>query len=212
MSLSKGKFVVFEGLDGAGTSTQMVKLRAWLSSQDIFAELTKEPSNGPLGAMIRQVIEERVSMDPISRALAFACDRMDHISNNINGIQKSLDRGHWVLCDRYVLSNLAYQSAEDINIDWLLSINSFAIDPDVTIFIDTSTENCVERIDRRSSHMELFHDGNKLEKALFHYRRAMSYKRFTGHLIEVNGNNYEEEVFSELIAEFKKWFRRNNLL
>lgn len=210
MNSSKGKFIVFEGLDGAGTSTQMVKLRAWLSMHDIFAELTKEPSNGPLGAMIRQVIEERICMDPISRALAFACDRMDHITNNINGIQKSLDRGHWVLCDRYVLSNLAYQSAEDIDLDWLLSINHFAIEPDLTVFIDTSTENCVNRIDRRSSHMELFHDGSKLQKALFHYRRAMSYNKFTGCLIEINGNNYEEEVFSELIVKFENWFRENN--
>jgi|LQYC01.1.fsa_nt_gi thymidylate kinase len=209
MSLHKGKFIVFEGLDGAGTSTQMVKLRDWLSKHNIFAELTKEPSNGPFGALIRQAIEQRVTMDSISRALAFASDRMDHISNDINGIQKSLNIGHWVLCDRYVLSNLAYQSAEDIDLDWLLAINHFAIEPALTIFFDTSMENCIKRIDLRSSHMELFHNGSKLEKALLHYRKAISAKKFIGDLITINGNTTEEEVFSELIREFKKWLENN---
>ncbi|MFX0135817.1 MAG: dTMP kinase [Candidatus Hodarchaeota archaeon] len=211
MSEQKGKFIVFEGLDGAGTSTQMLRLKKWLSKNNVPAELTKEPSNGPFGAVIRQAIEARISVDPVTRALAFACDRVDHLFNKHNGIKLSLDSGIWVLSDRYILSSLAYQNAEDIDLEWLISINKFIVDPDLTIFIDTPTETCLERLKSRSSHLELFHDGSKLGKVLKNYRDLLHTSRFVGDLITINGGNTEQKVFNELIEDFQKWLEKYNL-
>lgn len=205
MSTDRGKFIVFEGLDGAGTSTQMMRLKRWLSERGIFVELTKEPTNGPLGGVIRQVIEERVFIDPVSRALAFASDRVDHLLNGQNGIKAILDRGLWVLCDRYVLSNLAYQRAEGIDLEWLVLINRFAIKPDLTVFIDTSVQNCIERLNRRSSHLELFHDMGRLKSVLDGYKEGIAAGHFLGSLITIDGNNSEERVFADLIGEVQRW-------
>ncbi len=204
-----GKFIVFEGLDGAGTSTQMALLKNWLSQQDIFAEVTKEPSNGPAGVVIRQAIEERIVMTPTAIALAFACDRVDHLQNDANGVQKSLGQGSWVLCDRYVLSSLAYQSSEGMDLEWLKAINRFAFAPHVTIFVDTSIEVCVERINRRSSHNELFHHSDKLKTVRTQYQQLLDHSELTGHLVKVNGDGTEQEVFAELITQFQQWMEQS---
>src|SRR4051794_32222422 len=152
-----GRFIVFEGLDGSGTTTQVSRLGERLTEAGIRTELTKEPSNGPLGAALRQVIDGRVQLDPASMALAFAADRTDHLFNEHNGVKKLLAEGHWVICDRYVLSSLAYQPSETIDQGWVEKINALAIEPDMTVFLDAQPTVCMERISARSSTDELFH-------------------------------------------------------
>ena len=140
--------IVFEGLDGAGTSTQIRKLRDYLTSRDVPVEVTREPTNGPFGKEMRIVIDERVIVDPVSTALAFAADRSDHLFNQHNGIEKALASGRTMICDRYILSNIAYQS-EDVRgcmartdrtatkhdaYEWLRTINRFVKTPDLTVF------------------------------------------------------------------------------
>ena len=148
--MSKGKFIVFESIDGAGGSTQSDCLANWLREKKIFVETTKEPTEGPIGSVVRQTIRNRVKIDPCVLALAFASDRIDHLTNEQDGILRSLDKGHWVISDRYVLSSLAYQSI-DYDVDWVIEINKFAIDPDVTIFIDVPVDECLNRMSGRSS-------------------------------------------------------------
>jgi dTMP kinase len=200
-----GAFIVVEGLDGSGISTQIARLRRWLANRGVTVEVTKEPSPGPLGAVIRQAIEGRIALDEKVLALAFAADRLDHLENHVKGIRQHLDAGRWVICDRYVLSSLAYQGAADVDRDWLLAINRFALEPDVTIFIETPAEVCAERIELRSSSLELYHDVRQLEKVQQVYRQALADGRLTGSLIRVNGHQKEEAVFRELEAGFERW-------
>jgi dTMP kinase len=209
-----GAFIVVEGLDGSGISTQIGRLRRWLASRDVTVEVTKEPSPGPLGAVIRQAIEGRVALGEKVLALAFAADRLDHLENDVKGIRQHLDAGRWVICDRYVLSSLAYQGAADVDTDWLVAINKFVLEPDVTVFIETPAEVCAERIQLRSSSLELYHDVRQLEKVQQVYRKAIADGRLTGHLITVNGHQKEEDVFRELEASFETWFaaRRSAIL
>jgi dTMP kinase len=160
----RGRFIVFEGLDGAGTTTQMTFLANWLFEQNVAVETTKEPTSGPFGGVIRQALDKRISLDAETLALAFATDRSDHVKNPIHGINKILLDQRWVLCDRYLFSSLAYQSAAGISAEWILKINQPARSPDLTIFVDTDAEVCMERIHSRSSHDELFHDQAVLQK------------------------------------------------
>jgi dTMP kinase len=189
-----GRFIVFEGLDGSGTTTQVSRLAQRLTEVGISTELTKEPSNGPLGAVLRQVIDGRVHLDPASMALAFAADRTDHLFNEHNGVKKLINDGHWVLCDRYVLSSLAYQPTETVDQRWLEEVNAFAIEPDVTVFLDDDPAVCMERISARSSTDELFHDGDHLSRALRNYHRVITHGRVLGELLVVDANGSIDDV------------------
>lgn len=163
----RGRFVVFEGLDGAGTTTQVGRLADWLRGLDVDVEVTKEPSTGPIGAVLRQAIEGRIALEPAALALAFAADRADHLFNPVNGIERSLDAGRWVISDRYVLSSLAYQDDGITSRSWLRAINAYALEPDLTIFVDTAVDVCRARLAGRSSHAELFDDALLRTKASY---------------------------------------------
>jgi dTMP kinase len=208
--MRRGTFIVVEGLDGSGISTQIGRLRRWLAGRGITVELTKEPSPGPLGAVIRQAIEGRVALGEKVLALAFAADRLDHLENDVKGIRQHLDAGRWVICDRYVLSSLAYQGAADVDADWLLAINKFALEPDVTIFVETPAAVCAERIQLRSSSLELYHDVRQLEKVQQVYKKALANGTRLGHLIIVNGDRKEEDVFRDVQAGFEAWLNARN--
>lgn len=190
----RGRFIVFEGIDGSGTTTQVSRLGQRLSEAGVNVELSKEPSNGPLGAALRQVIDGRVHLDPTSLALAFAADRADHLFNEYNGVVSLVEAGNWVICDRYVLSSLAYQPSEKVDQRWLEEVNSFAIEPDMTVFLDADPQTCLERISARSSTSELFHHGDHLTRALKNYHRVISHGRILGELLVVHAGGSIETV------------------
>ena len=109
----RGKFVVLEGMDGAGTTTQAARLAEALRARGVHVRLTREPSDGPIGMMVRQVLTGRI-VSPAGRApgwatmaLLFAADRMDHVESEI---EPFLLAGGTVISDRYDASSLAYQS------------------------------------------------------------------------------------------------------
>lgn len=195
-----GKFIVFEGLDGAGTSTQM---KLVLDSY-INIELTHEPTNGPFGVMIRQAIEGRIDICSESLGLAFAADRSDHLHNPVNGIFQNLSKGINVISDRYIMSNIAYQVSHGVDKHWLKSVNSKFVKPDLTIFIKTNVENCVKRIDSRSNKPELFHDYSKLERINDVFMKEVNDQDYYGKVEIIDGNTSVEEVFKTTIQAIEK--------
>jgi dTMP kinase len=203
--VSLGRFIVFEGLDGSGTSTQLRLLFERLLRTGTSVEVTREPSNAPFGAVIRQAIEGRIHLNSRALALAFAGDREDHLTNEVNGIVPALERGSWVLCDRYVLSSLAYQTSDEVDYEWLVALNQHAPTPDATVFVDTPLDVCMERISSRSSHTELFHRRAELERVQKNYYRAIEDRRFVGHLVRVNGDDDPDIVFKELMIGLDPW-------
>ena len=198
---------MFEGLDGAGTTTQIARLARWLGERGVDVELTQEPSTGPLGTPLRLAIDGRVALDPRAMALAFAADRIDHLANPERGVAQSLAAGRWVLSDRYVLSSLAYQATDDMDLAWLVSINRFATAPDVTIFVDTSPATCIARIEQRSGNDDLFHRPAEIERVHRNYQRVLGEKQHIGHLISVDGDASEDAVAAAIIAGFEAWWK-----
>jgi dTMP kinase len=161
----RGKFIVIEGLDGSGLSTQASLLKDWIEKQGLAVYLTKEPTAGPVGALIRLALGQRLALSPSTQAndaimaLLFAADRMDHLATDI--IPK-LESGVHVVCDRYYLSTFAYQS-RSVDLAWLRSLHARCIRPDLTILLDVAPRVCVQRIAEHRWHVEIYEKETILE-------------------------------------------------
>lgn len=198
-SISRGHFIVVEGLDGAGTTTQTELLAGYLRDKGITVETTREPSTGPVGALCRDAIEGRISLPPEALALAFAADRLDHTYNSSYGINTVLDKGTWVISDRYVLSALAYQASQGVDLKWLEAINANAQVPEVTVFVDTSESVCLERIKRRGQNEDdLFHNAARLGQVKNAYKKVLGHSQFIGGLVTADGNQPISDVFQQI--------------
>ena len=151
-----GKFIVFEGLDGVDTLSHAEKLSEWLEKQGCRTHLTREPTDGPIGSLLRLHIDKRLKIPDEAVAHFFAADRMDHLYRS-DGIIQRLTEGRYVVCDRYYLSSYAYQLLEPhIDLQWLRQINEECRPPDLTLFIDVPVELCLQRmVERRGFHREL---------------------------------------------------------
>jgi len=194
------RFIVIEGLDGAGTTTQVRRLVDRMRISGLRAEETREPTLGPLGAVIRQAIEKRIEMEPRALALAFAADRLDHYFNPVTGIAKLLDEGVHVITDRYVVSSLAYQSL-DADLDWLQTINTQAPPPDRTFFLRTPAQEAWRRVQLRSHAPELFHDLARLERVAELYERAIALYQQTNPVTIIDGTETPEAIAEKIWKE-----------
>jgi dTMP kinase len=200
----RGKLVVIEGLDGAGTTTQVNRIASWLTNEKkIPLYTTREPSHGPIGAMIRAILAKRLSADPITIAGLFATDRNDHIFCE-GGLANQLAKGNWVLMDRYYLSSFAYQASmmNDRQLDWLRAIHRYCPPPDLTVFVDVPVRICMERIyQNRNAEFELFEQQSLLESILTQYEKAMEYFQSQGEtFVRVDGTLPINHVFLALQA------------
>ncbi len=170
----RGRFVVLEGLDGAGTTTQARLLADALREEGRTVHLTAEPSGGPVGALVRQVLSRRVGgrdgapFDPAALALLFAADRLDHAAVEI---APKLAAGVDVVSDRFTLSSLAYQGLSVGDLAWVDAVNRRAPAPDVTVFLRVRPEVGLRRRHAASLDREIF------EVAAFQRRVADSYER-----------------------------------
>lgn len=175
--MRRGLFIVLEGLDGAGTTTQAKELVRRLEEAGERAHFTAEPSSGPIGSQIRMMLAGRLrgyrgaGWDRRSLALLFAADRLDHLACDI---EPKLASGMHVVCDRYVLSSLAYQGLDN-PADWVGEINRYAIPPDLTFFLRVSAKTALSRRQAASSGAtDLFETLPQQEQIEAHYERDVA--------------------------------------
>ncbi len=155
----RGWFIVFEGIDGSGKSTQIELLSMKLRDQGVDHVLEREPSDGSIGRFIRDYAEagERY-LSPETEALLFAADRFEH-SKRIDNV---LEQGTTVVCDRYYHSSLAYQGAMGVTVEWLRDLQKSALMPDLIILLDVDPERSLLRVSGRS--LTVFENRNYLKK------------------------------------------------
>jgi dTMP kinase len=163
--MGDGLFIVLEGIDGAGTTTQSQRLVAALRARQSSTHATRQPSDGPIGTFLRQVLTGRVNMPETPATprwaelgMLFSADRLDHLSHEI---LPRLGAGEHVVCDRYDHSTIAYQSAharDASSIAWLRELNRFARRPDLTLVLDVSPDEARARRLARAGSRELFDD------------------------------------------------------
>jgi dTMP kinase len=127
----KGLYISLDGVDGAGSTTHTRLLVDWLASRGLRVFATKEPTNGKIGLLIRDyLLNEKVH--PAVDALLFAADRVEHSMR----IKELLNEGIIVVSDRSIISSLAYQRAQGLELSWLIEINKYSLRPDVPIILD----------------------------------------------------------------------------
>ncbi len=185
-----GRFIVLEGVDGAGTTTQCGLLATHLRKANAQVRTTREPSDGPVGAIIRQILTGRVvgaaNRAPgwVTMSLLFAADRADHIDAEISPF---LETGGVIISDRYDASSLAYQSVSSGRggegaVEWIRTLNKQARRPDLTIVLDVPAEVAAARRANRGDAAQLY-DQNELQRALCAFykdlQRHMPHDRVT---------------------------------
>ena len=170
----KGNFIAFEGIDGSGKSTQIGLLAERLKKEGVCCYTTMEPTNAPVGSLVRQVMTGRIRMDNKAIAALFAADRLDHLLNEVDGIASKIEEGTTVLTDRYYFSSYAYHSV-DVPMEWVIRANeqsALILRPTVNLFIDVDPDTALERIARNRFHQELFEKKSRLVEVRENYKKA----------------------------------------
>jgi len=191
----KTKFIVFEGIDGSGKTTQIKKLHDFLIKKGIKAVMTREHQMSGVGLLIDDVLNKRIKIDPLALEICFVADRCDHTNNFI---KPKLKEENVVICDRYYWSTVAY--SENKYRDWMLKINKdIGIMPDVTIFVDTSPKVAIERIGKGRNIKTIFEKQKSLERIRKNY--LWLEKNDNLKVIRVDGDKKVEEIYEEILAK-----------
>jgi dTMP kinase len=189
----RGKFIVFEGLDGSGQTTQAGLLKDFLTNEGYKVFLTKEPTqNSSVGRKIREVLDKKTEI--VSRDLQelFTQDRREHLEKEII---PALERGEMVVCDRYFFSTFAFGASTGLDLGWLIKINNDFLMPDITFLLKVSPEICVQRIEKRGEGVKFFEKKEKLAKVWETYRILP--EKFEN-IYLINGEKSAGEVFEEI--------------
>jgi dTMP kinase len=210
---SRGRFVVLEGIDGSGTTTHVARLADRLRAKGQVVRTTREPSDGPIGTLIRQVLTGRVIVPGgrapnwTTMALLFAADRMDHVEAEIEPWVAS---GGVMISDRYDASSLAYQSVSSGSggsdaVEWIRTLNRFCARPDLTIVLDVTFEEAARRRDQRGEAAQLY-EQNEVQRAL-----AVFYRNLATHLPKdrialVDANGSIEDVHQRICSAYARAF------
>lgn len=208
---SRGAFIVLEGLDGAGTTTQLDRLSSVLRSEGFKVLPTREPSDGPIGTSLRQALTGRLGL-PAGRgpltaetlALLFAADRMDHLAAQV---EPALERGELVLCDRYVLSSLAYQGSA-LPMQWVETINARARAPDLTLFVAVDASTAARRRSIRGAAQELFEADEAQRRILQQYEKALKRPAVKGRVVRIDGSQSIDDVTTASLAAIRPLLAR----
>lgn len=203
-----GRFIAFEGIDGSGKSTQAAILAKRLKQEGIRCYMTMEPTNAPIGSLIRQVLTGRVRMDNRAIAGLFAADRLDHLLNDVDGILAKVQQGTTVITDRYYFSSYAYHSV-DAPMEWVIKTNeqsSMLLRPTITIFIDISPDEALERIAKNRFHQELFEEKSRLVQVRNNYKKAFELLENEEKVIIIDGSQTQDEVAASIWSELQGYF------
>lgn len=158
----KGKFIVFEGLDGSGQSTQTKLLSDFLSKNGFQVILTKEPTkDSTVAGKIRDILANKTKIEPKKLQELFVEDRREHLEKTII---PALESGKIVVSDRYFFSTFAYGKSEGLDLEWLIEMNNEFLLPDISFILKVSPEICIKRIEERGEGKQFFERKDKLEK------------------------------------------------
>jgi len=196
------RFIVLEGLDGAGTTTQMKAVAEAFDQAGVHCHATFEPTSSPLGNLVRSVLRKEVATTPLALAMLFSADREDHLHHPITGIVEKLAQGTIVVSDRYLFSSLAYQSVE-CGFERVSMLNDFPV-PRFIVYIDTPVEDCLERIDSRDNGRELFEKQEFLSKVKDNYELIFADLPEGVVFLRVDGRKGKDEITSVIHALLKE--------
>jgi len=192
----RGKLIVLEGIDGSGKSTQARKLVRWLKKHGYKAIYTKEPTDGLIGRQIKEKLRSEARPKHDWLQVMFASDRAHHTEE----ITRYLKKGFYVVCDRYVLSGLAY-GAMKMQQAKLKKINKGIIQPDVTVLLKVNPLIAVKRMAKEKRRLELYKSPDMLRKVQVMYvELAKKNKK----IYTVDGNREKIDVHEDIRRALKQ--------
>jgi dTMP kinase len=205
MRSGTGRFIVLEGIDGSGTTTQALRLAEALRADGHEVLSTHEPSDGPIGVVLRQALTRRlVGLSDRVLALLFAADRLHHLEAVV---EPALAEGKVVVSDRYVLSSLAYQGMR-LPLAWVESLNAAARRPDLTLYLDVDARTAAGRRRGRGGSVELF-DADEVQRAVARaYGRVIRKHTRTQRVVRVDGAGSPDEVAAAVLARARSLLSR----
>lgn len=192
------KFIVIEGLDGTGKTTQIEILKQYLESKGEKVYITAEPTTKPTGKFLRQVLSGEVKASPWTSAALFLADRIQHNNDPDDGIKKHLSERETVISDRYYYSTFAYQGHET-DLDWTMNIHFTCpeiLRPDLVLFLTMSPEKCIERItaNRSAEEIEIYENTEALTKISRQFDKVFDVLGDRENIVYINADGTVEEV------------------
>jgi dTMP kinase len=201
--MKKNLFIAFEGIDGSGKSTQVKLLTENLKNAGHKVYATCEPTDSPIGSIIRNIFNHRIEADHRTIAGLFVADRLDHLLNKTNGILKKLEEGYTVITDRYYFSSYAYHGTH-MDMDWVIEANSLSADllrPDLNIYIDILPEVSMARLNKGRSSLELYETLENLKNVRDKYMEAIEKLKLEERFFITDGNRSSDLIAADIWKE-----------
>jgi dTMP kinase len=194
------RFIVLEGIDGAGTTTQLDLLISMAQARGIEMDADREPTQGRIGSLIRGVLKGELAMEPSTLAHLFAADRWEHVFGRA-GIAQRCASGRWVVSDRYFPSSLAYQTLACGN-DLPRTLNAPFPLPELVFYLRLEADTAIERIGDRGEPKEIFETRDFLSKTVIEYDRAFEELRAEGATVVIlNADMAKADIHERIVRE-----------
>ncbi len=200
----RGKFIVFEGLDGAGKTTQIKLLAEKIRREGSEVFVTAEPTGFETGREIREVLAGKIRKNPFELAAMFVLDRITHNSAP-GGISDMLESGTDIICDRYYYSNLAYQGYLT-DYEWVRAMNLACPQirkPDLCIFLDLEPEESLRRIGETRDGRDIYENLEALTRVRETFGKVIIDLKDTDNIVTVNTSAPIEVVGARIYDIYK---------
>lgn len=203
------KFIVVEGLDGTGKTTQIKILADYIRGKGRDVEITAEPTSHPTGKLIRRILSGEVPSDPWALASLFLSDRIIHNINPEDGIEKMLSDGKTVISDRYYYSTFSYQGHET-DLQWAMDMHFACPEirkPDLVLFLTMSPERCIERIraNRPDDAIEIYENTESLTKISRQFDTVFEKLRDRENIVYIDAWGTIKEVSQRLFDAYDRY-------
>lgn len=204
--MNKQLFIVFEGIDSSGKTTQAELLKQYFLRVEEQAVISPEPSSGIIGNLIRQALKQRIifSKEPNlfdeQMAYLFAADRHDHLYNDVDGVFKLIQNNYHVISTRYYFSSLAYNCESKEQYNFIKKLNDRFPDPDLTIYIDIPVEVAIARLQERSL-PEIYETKSKLTRVREQYQKIFA--DYQGKAITLDGTQELQQIQQQIVNQIK---------
>tara|TARA_Y100001968_G_scaffold136078_1_gene124100 strand:- start:1606 stop:2250 length:645 start_codon:yes stop_codon:yes gene_type:complete len=209
----KGRFLVLEGIDGCGKTSQINHLANWLPKSGLMPKdsrlhITREPGGTELGVLLRNLLlndSKKNSPTPLTELFLYAADRAQHISQKI---LPAIQKGDWIVSDRFSGSTIAYQGfGRNLNMSIINQLEEIALQglyPDITIWLDVGIEESIKR------RKEFSNDRIEAEGKEFLTRVASGFSQLAEdrNWIRIDANNHLKKINMDIEAVVKNHFRK----
>ena len=200
--MKKKLFIVLEGIDSCGKSTQAELLKEYFINQGERTVISPEPSNGVIGNLIRSTLKKRIFFTDDRQkfdeqmAYLFAADRHDHLYNDIDGVFKLINSGFQVIVPRYYFSSLAYNSSTPEQFNFVSKLNEKFPNPDLLIYLDVPLKTSLDRLQERSL-KEVYENEAKLNQVKEKYQQILD--QYQDLSLIIDGTQNKQAIHQKII-------------